>query len=265
MWVCVEQILVDLLVVLVVINFLQPSAISPCAKYNIVSLPSLIALCWASGPQQTAGPSTPTCLQASRVLQRSAVQIHFDMPPNASMGMIKKLHLLGKTFRQIHLGTDLITSLQLWSLSHTHTQHSSFQQPVGLFVNCVWLEYVTLLMSQIRRTCLVADGELFHTNCPSLSLPILPPSLALTMPFPVVSLCPLLSVFLIYSLIQWSDQRCIAMRLSHLSQRVTADGRAQAQSDLSLPNYTTPIICSLPALTCKGLNWASTADLKLLH
>lgn len=56
MCVCVEQTVVDLLVVLVVINLHQPSAISHCAKYNIVSLTSLIPLCRAPGPQQTLGP-----------------------------------------------------------------------------------------------------------------------------------------------------------------------------------------------------------------
>lgn len=118
MCVCVEQTAVDLLVVLLVINLDQPSAISHCAKYNIVSLTSLIPLCCAPGPQQTVGPCTPICLPnlyPSHALRHSAVQIQFDMPPNASMDIIKRRHLLGKTFRQIYLGTDLITSLQLWS------------------------------------------------------------------------------------------------------------------------------------------------------
>lgn len=117
MWVCVEQTVVDLLVVLEAINFQQPSAISHCAKYNIVSLPSLIALCQAPGPQQTRGPHNPPLLCASRRLLCSAVQIHFDVPPNASVDMIKRRRLLGKTSGQIYLGTDLINALQHWALA----------------------------------------------------------------------------------------------------------------------------------------------------
>lgn len=92
MCVCAEQTAVDLLVVLVVINLRQPSAISHCAKYNIVSLTSLIPF----GSQQTAGPTCLPNLYAGHALHQSAVQIHFDMPPNASMDIIKRRHLLGK-------------------------------------------------------------------------------------------------------------------------------------------------------------------------
>lgn len=66
MWVSVEQTALDLLVVLVVITFQQPSAVINCAKYNIVPLTSLIPLCGASGPQQTLGPHAPLCAHSVR-------------------------------------------------------------------------------------------------------------------------------------------------------------------------------------------------------
>lgn len=47
---------VDLLVVLVDINLHQPSAISHCAKYNIVSLTSLIPLCLTWQTERGGGP-----------------------------------------------------------------------------------------------------------------------------------------------------------------------------------------------------------------
>lgn len=118
MCVCVEQTGFDLLVIRMVINLPQPSAISHCAKYNTVSLTSLIPLCRAPGPRQTMGPYTPTCLPnlyASHALHHSAVQIHFDMAPSTSIDIIKRRHLLGQTFRHIYLGTDLIACLQHWS------------------------------------------------------------------------------------------------------------------------------------------------------
>lgn len=104
MCVCVQQTAVDLLVVLLVISLDQPSAGSHSAKYTSVSLTSLLPLCRAPEPQQTVGPCSPVCLPnlyPSHAVHHSAVQIHFDMPPNASMDIIKRRHLLGKALGQI--------------------------------------------------------------------------------------------------------------------------------------------------------------------
>jgi len=100
MRVCVEQTAVDLLVVLVVINFRQPSAISHRAKYNTGSLTSLIPLCRAAGPRQTAGPPAlslvcPICTPAMHCVSQLCKFI-LICQPNASMDIIKIRHLFGE-------------------------------------------------------------------------------------------------------------------------------------------------------------------------
>lgn len=135
MWVSVPQTPADLLVVLVVINFHQPSAARHSAKSNTVPLPSLIARCWNIRATENAVP-LPFRLSACQLSSPafSAAQIHIEMPPNASMSMIKRTHLLGKPFGQTYLGADLIISLQHWAHSPCIDPLCS---PLTLFANCV--------------------------------------------------------------------------------------------------------------------------------
>lgn len=251
-----------------VINLHQPSAISHCAKYNTVPLTSLIPLCRALGPRQTVGPYTPTCLPnlygSHHPLHHSAVQIHFDMPPNASMDIIKRRNLLGKP-----LGKYTCTLI----LSQACTiGHIPLQQPVGLFANCVWLEYVTLLIALIRQPCLDSDKGLFHTNCLpfSLSLPtpfsvFLPP--ALTMLFPVVSLCPYLSVFLSFIFLILCKSSTVHSNETELFQPKGHKQQAELHPLLTLlcPGSATASSLARQLMTCKRLNWGSAADLELLY
>lgn len=85
-------------------------------------------------------PCTPACLHdmyaSHHPLHHSAVQIHFDMPPTASVDIIKRRHLLGKPLGKCTCALILSRACTV--------DHITLQQPPYLLASCVWLEYVTL-------------------------------------------------------------------------------------------------------------------------
>lgn len=204
-----------------------------------------MALCQVPGPRQTVGPCTPTCLRASGT-PHSAVHIHFDMPPNASVNIIKRGRLLGKTFRQIYLGTDLITRPLHWF----------FQQPAGLFADCVRVERGTLGADQIIQSCLEIDRETFYTRLPIFLVAVVViansvhPSLC----------CPHVSVpalfFFFSHLFPPSLRRSPVHRNETEPFEPKGHGRrrSSAYSDLALPEQATPSSLACQLMACKRLS-----------
>lgn len=142
---------------------------------------------------------------------RSAVQIHFDMPPTASVDIIKRRHLLGKTFRQTYLRTDLIAGL------------------------------CSILFALLICTFFLI-GICNSVNCPEL----LCSSLCFS---PVPSLCPHLCSLSFILSFSTKDQLCIAMRPGSLATEVTSSRQSAHTPPLTLlcQGHTTASYTSLPA------------------
>lgn len=112
MCVCAEQTAVDLLChspgyyLAVAICFMLQCQVQHCSSdiINTFVLHTGVTV-------NTGSLRLPDLYTSQHPPHRSAVQIHFDMPPTASVDIIKRRHLLGKTFRQTYLLPDLIAAL----------------------------------------------------------------------------------------------------------------------------------------------------------